>query len=357
MQNFGPEDYNIDISVELLNTEATIEEGSVGNFTIPSGRYEHKIKVIDIDKTEYEYTVIFIRKPSEYKYLEGITIDGNVIEGFNPTKLNYEIELPYNSKDNILVDVIKARPDQKINGIDSYQISYKPNMIIIDVTAEDKINKARYTISVKKESTTKLKYCDIEKQEFADIFESEKYEYEFDVTSGVITLNITAIPYDEDAKVQIKGAGYLREGRNLITITVSKEGLEDTVYKITVIKGENLGVIPYDFDYTGDYQVFTAPAVGYYKFECWGAQGSGGPNTGRGGYTSGVKRLNAGDTFYIYVGGNQGKQGWNGGGISLDNYYTGGGATDIRLVPGEWNNEEGLRSRIMVAGRRRWPCK
>lgn len=228
-------------------------------------------------------------------------------------------------------------------------------MITIDVTAEDKIHEARYTISIKKQSTTKLKYCDIEKQEFANIFESEKYEYEFDVTSGVITLNITAIPYDEDAKVQIKGAGYLREGRNLITITVSKEGLADTVYKITVIKGENLGVIPYDFDYTGDYQIFTAPAVGYYKFECWGAQGSGGPNTGRGGYTSGVKRLNEGDTFYIYVGGNQGKQGWNGGGISLDNYYTGGGATDIRLVSGEWNDEEGLRSRIMVAGRRRWP--
>lgn len=32
----------------------------------------------------------------------------------------------------------------------------------------------------------------------------------------------------------------------------------------------------------------------------------------------------------------------------------GGGATDIRLVSGEWNDFESLKSRIMVAGGGRW---
>ena len=343
------EDVNVDISVELTDDSYTIEEGSTGTITIPSGKYEHKIKVTGIDGTEYIYTLIFVREPSNYKYLDAITIDGNLIEGFSPEKLNYEIELPYDYKDTIDVNAVKARTDQQIDGIDIYDIDYNRKMITIDVTSEDKQSTTKYTISVKKQDTTKLKYCDIKNQEFANVFESDKYEYEFEVTTGVISLNIQATPYDKDCKVTIKGAGYIKEGKNLVTITVSKDGLESTIYKIYVIKGENLGEVAYDFDYTGDYQVFTAPAVGYYKFECWGAQGTGGPATGKGGYTSGIMRLNEGDTFYIYVGGQNAYGGWNGGGQTTEG-CGGGGATDIRLVSGEWNNEEGLKSRIMVAG-------
>lgn len=343
------EDVNVDVSVELADDSYIIEEGSTGTITIPSGKYEHKIKVTGIDETEYEYTLIFVRKPSNYKYVDSITIDGTLIDGFSPEKLNYQIEIPYDYKDTIDLDAVKARPDQQIDGIDIYDIDYNTKMITLVVTSEDKQNITKYTISVKKEDTTKLKYCDIENQAFANVFESDKYEYEFEVTTGVISLNIETVPYDKDCKVTIKGAGYIKEGRNLITITVSKDGLESTVYKIYVIKGENLGEVAYDFDYTGDYQVFTAPAVGYYKFECWGAQGTGGPNTGKGGYTSGIRKLNEGDTFYVYVGSQNAAGGWNGGGkSSIGN--AGGGATDIRLVSGEWNNEEGLKSRIMVAG-------
>ena len=53
--------------------------------------------------------------------------------------------------------------------------------------------------------------------------------------------------------------------------------------------------------------------------------------------------------------------GYNGGGYIPETCYsdatcvrpvkvTGGGATDIRLVPGTWDNTDGLNSRIMVAG-------
>jgi hypothetical protein len=343
------EDVNVDVSLELADENAIVEEGSEGTLTIPSGQYKHTIKVNGGDGTEYEYTLIFLRKQSSYKYLEEITIDGTLIEGFSPEKLNYEIEMPYDSEDTIDIDAKKARPDQQIDGIDSYDIDYNTKMIVLDVISEDKQSTTKYTISVKKQDTTKLKYCEIKNQAFADIFESDKYTYEFEVTTGVISLDIETIPYDSEAKVTIKGAGYIKEGRNLVTITVSKDGLESTVYSIYVIKGENLGEITYDFDYTGDYQVFTAPAVGYYKFECWGAQGTGGTNTGKGGYTSGILKLNEGDTFYVYVGGQNAYGGWNGGGQTTYG-NGGGGATDIRLISGVWNDSTSLISRIMVAG-------
>ena len=107
-----------------------------------------------------------------------------------------------------------------------------------------------------------------------------------------------------------------------------------------------------NFGYTGNYQTFTAPYSGDYKIELWGAGGTtGGNGTQRGGagaYTSGTIRLNKDETLYIYVGGynvvNFNNSPTDAGGLGR-----GGGATDVRLVSGEWKNSQSLASRIMVA--------
>ena len=104
--------------------------------------------------------------------------------------------------------------------------------------------------------------------------------------------------------------------------------------------------------------------------ECWGASGTTNTLGGKGGYTKGNIILNANTIFYIYVGGcgiapSSNKQyvtspgGWNGGGSAIQNYNSdffslsctsGGGATDIRTINGNWDNFNSLKSRIMVAG-------
>ena len=127
-----------------------------------------------------------------------------------------------------------------------------------------------------------------------------------------------------------------------------------------------------DYEYTGDYQPFTVPVSGYYKMEAWGAQGgtvlyNGATSDyigGFGAYTSGYIYLNQNDTLYVYAGGKGGDGltakttalgGYNGGGTgdhdNSDNEVSGGGggATDIRLVSGTWNDATSLNSRIMVA--------
>ena len=104
------------------------------------------------------------------------------------------------------------------------------------------------------------------------------------------------------------------------------------------------------FAYTGGVQTFTAPVSGFYKFELWGAQGgdNGTVAGGNGAYTSGVLQLQQDQVLYVYVGGKANS--FNGGGTGAQSAYkTGGGATDIRLVDGNWNNFESLKSRIMVA--------
>ncbi|NEM99038.1 glycine-rich protein, partial [Pontibacter burrus] len=104
------------------------------------------------------------------------------------------------------------------------------------------------------------------------------------------------------------------------------------------------------FNFTGSVQTFTVPVTGKYTLETWGAQGGNDlkvPNQfgGRGGYSKGEVTLTAGTTLYIYVGG-QGTGSTNSSWASTG----GGGATDIRLINGAWNNSDGLYSRIIVAG-------
>jgi hypothetical protein len=106
-----------------------------------------------------------------------------------------------------------------------------------------------------------------------------------------------------------------------------------------------------EYSYTGDYQTYIVPTTGMYRLETWGAQGGNDsfyPSTsfgGRGGYSSGDAYLIAGTYLYIYVGS-------HGTGSTSASWGStgGGGATDIRLVNGAWNNSAGLYSRIIVAG-------
>ena len=112
-----------------------------------------------------------------------------------------------------------------------------------------------------------------------------------------------------------------------------------------------------NFTYIGASQTFTVQYTGTYRIQCWGAQGRC-----QGAYTSGNIYLNKGTNLYVYVG-SAGVQSstslssptvFNGGGGytsgCLDyNNSTGGGATDIRLVNGNWDDFSSLKSRIIVA--------
>ena len=183
------------------------------------------------------------------------------------------------------------------------------------------------------------------------------------------------------------GIGYAMEYYNgqwvLRKTYVYNEGKWQLLYYVPMIDGEvDLGgsdinsTVQWNYDYTGEYQTFTAPFSGYYQMELWGAQG-GSYNTssaagGLGSYTSGKIYLDAGTTLYVFVGGTGSNPtaydvamggGWNGGGNGLRSSNTGnniaamggGGSTDIRLMINNekgkdvWNDFDSLKSRIMVA--------
>lgn len=114
------------------------------------------------------------------------------------------------------------------------------------------------------------------------------------------------------------------------------------------------------FDFTGKVQsVVLEP--GTYKLEVWGAEGGKHGNRtntpGKGGYSSGILKLESKTKLFIHVGESPTSKngGWNGGGSGYESCAAGGGgATDISLYgsdgSSDWNNRDHLYSRIIVAG-------
>ena len=143
----------------------------------------------------------------------------------------------------------------------------------------------------------------------------------------------------------------------VLSKTISGKWETNNVYTYNLSKS-----ITYEYGYNGNYQTFTAPYSGVYKIECWGASG-GDLNAykgGKGAYTNGNIRLNKDQLLYLYIGELGGRTAipstpFNSGSCQTDNGIewqwgrSGGGATDIRLVSGTWNDFNSLKSRIMVA--------
>ena len=141
---------------------------------------------------------------------------------------------------------------------------------------------------------------------------------------------------------------------------ISSYKYRNNILNINNIKNdiEVIGVndLSYTYNYTGNYETFIAPYTGIYKIELWGAAGNdnydGTTKSGKGSYTSGNIKLVKGTKLYVYIG--QKGQAVNGGitfnnGHANANGWNGGGATDIRVISGNWDNDESINSRIMVA--------
>lgn len=154
-------------------------------------------------------------------------------------------------------------------------------------------------------------------------------------------------------------------------IDVTQIGTYTLTYNVTDISGNVAEPITRDLtiidmhSYTGDYEKFVAPKTGNYEIELWGASGKNNGNAnpvGKGAYTKGIISLTKGEILYLYIGESgddtsvPSALSFNGGGethIDSPNYGKGGGATDIRLVSGNWKDFDSLKSRIMVAAGRR----
>lgn len=332
-----------------------------------------------VDPTVYEvvFTKVVTTEPSKNDYLKELKSSaGTLSPEYDVLNQTYKVTLSSTETGTRLTGKLDEG-NAYATGLDKfYTVEPGQTRNVEIIVTSDYGTTRTYTVEIERASyddsvaSTKLKSLVISEYETDIDFQSEVYEYDIVLPKGEIDLTINAIPYDSDAIVAIQNDKHLVADEGTVTITVTKAGVEDTVYKINYTKYDEYSE---DFDYTGEYQTFVAPYTGKYTFELWGAQGGTGyystqPTPGLGAYTKGTITLEKGTTLYIYVGGKGGNSangssiptgGYNGGGNGTtddsrgDSGGAGGGASDIRYyinTTGVWNNSKSLATRIMVAG-------
>lgn len=179
--------------------------------------------------------------------LTSLTIKGVTLSPeFSNDVLQYTAKL---EDETITKLEIEAKPEYNkakvvIEGNDSLHDG--ENKVVITVTAEDNTTKT-YTITVTKgeetlptntepvDNTLKLSELKIAGVNFADGFKPEQYNYELSLNNITESLEITATPNQEGAKIEIIGNQNFKEGENIVTILLtSTDGNETATYQIKV---------------------------------------------------------------------------------------------------------------------------
>ena len=359
----GSEYSNVDITATAEDEYATVS--GTGNFDIPAGLSTYEVVSTSDAGTVLVYTLNITRIASPYKYLSDIKIDDESISGFSPTKLTYNLNVPYNV-DILNLDIVKGRTSQTLYLPSDLSLKTGNNTFNITVISEDGNNSTTYTLNVNRAHSSYLKSITIE-NDLYDLdpeFDPETLNYNIDLMSSTLALKVNAVAYDEEATVTMSGFGYIKSTQ-VATITVTEPNSEKKVYNITLSKDSSVVSQSYNFPYRGYEEEFVAPAKGYYLLEVWGGQGGNGGSTGGyGAYTVGTIILNKNDVLYVNVGG-QGASvdarwdegtwftrngGYNGGGQAqcACGCGGGGGATQIALSSGLLTSFANKKSDLLV---------
>ena len=364
------EDTNITFQAKTKMNEALIT--GLGTFDVPAGDTDFTITFTNINGEILIYTIHVQRPASPSAILKGFNVNGLPYEEFDSETFEYTIELP-TEMTKINLDLIKLYPGQKIPDNTIYDFTENEKTINIVVSSEKELTNQPYTFKFVRKKASLLKSLELSGGKLTQKFSPSVFDYTLETATFTREIPMTAVPFFESAKITIKENRYVAESDKTITITVDLEGVPSSIYTFHIKRVEAL-LEPVDegYNYTGDYQTFIAPSAALYTLEVWGAQGGGNHQNselgygGAGGYAKGTVYLNAGEKLYIYVG-QEGtycggkicttRASFNGGGTGYKNINTsndpaasGGGATDIRFIPGPWNNQESLLSRIIVAG-------
>ena len=152
---------------------------------------------------------------------------------FDAGKTEYTMAIGSNI-DEIVVDAVAEDSNAlvKVEGNKNWTIG--KNKITITVTAGE--NTKVYNINITKDSKKQLQLSEllIDGQPLKPEFDSNIYEYTIEKTNTA-ELNITTIPSNESAEVEILGNADFKVGENIVTILVkSSDGEDVTTYQITV---------------------------------------------------------------------------------------------------------------------------
>ena len=284
--------------------------------------------------------------------LDTIVIENGIIDSLEEDKYEYDVFLNKDHESSEITYTTKL-DNYYIFGVGKQELDVDTVHYISVIDQYG--NLSLYTLNVQRNlpSLEDVHFLEFSWEDFGlnwDPRDSGPYDVSVEYTTQKVTLVITNS--SPNVTYEILDSLNLHPGNNIIRIRVTDHvtGYVRTYTFIILRSSRN------DFGYLGEEQEYIVPETRNYVIELWGASSGS-----KGSYTKGNIHLTSGEKLYFYVGGaarscnkTECTPGYNGGGNSgyygNGGDYPGSGATDVRLIDGNWDNYESLKSRIMVAG-------
>lgn len=181
-------------------------------------------------------------KKSSNANLKSMQLDVvGISPAFDKNITNYWITIP-TTIDSIEVNAIAEDSNARVTVEGNDNLQDGKNNIYIKVISEDRTTTKTYTINVMKDdddegSNANLESLAIEGITLSPEFNQDILEYTAELKDEINTLKILAFPQNEKALVKTEGNENLKEGENIVKITVTSEnGKNEKVYTVKVTK-------------------------------------------------------------------------------------------------------------------------
>ena len=164
-----------------------------------------------------------------------------VIPSFNKETHEYYLTVSSDVQD-IEVLAISENPNAMVEITGNTDLKEGLNLITIRVTSEDKMQSNTYTIEVTKTANLELANTNLEILAIENVllnppFDSYQTNYKAEVSNATQTINVLAVPENEQATVEVSGKENLVEGNNIVTaIVTAPNGFTKKKYQIEIYK-------------------------------------------------------------------------------------------------------------------------
>lgn len=148
-----------------------------------------------------------------------------ILPSFDKNIYNYYLTINENI-DSLDIEAIPENSNSKIEIIGNNNLNDGENTVLIKVISDSE--ETVYNIQVVKTQNIELSNCNLEVMAiesglFEPAFDSNITEYQLEVSNNITSLNIFAVPENENAKIEISGTNNLEVGDNLIEIIVTSQ--------------------------------------------------------------------------------------------------------------------------------------
>ncbi len=233
LEGFAPEnaEYVINVPVGEEKPVITFEKGDA--FQIVDDKEEGKLVVTAENGDTFTYIITFSTVYTSNASLAGITLDGELIEGFASDKFDYEVELPVGTT---LLPEIAAQSGAKGQTVDIITNGVNGVTEIV-VTADDGVTTSIYTISfsVKLSEVATLSDILIDGESLPG-FQAEETEYTVTLPVGTRTMpNVSFVRGDDYQEVTPAEEEIDQYNKVVKFTTLAQDGIHTLTYIVNLV--------------------------------------------------------------------------------------------------------------------------